>query len=185
MAASSALPSPRASLPLQVPAAETCQLVALVSSPQPAHHPIQHRHSSSGFTQEVTPWQRWVQHDGWQPEGYGGVGGLALGSRQDQDALQPPLPPPVTIPRTQPSCSGGAGGGWASPPFLRLEPSGNNGARGAKAVGRGKGRGRSGPSLAPWWWGRFGEGARVRPTPARSACSTRAFGAHPSSASGR
>lgn len=40
---SSALPSP----PLQVPAAETCQPAALVSSPQLTHHP-----SCSELTQE-------------------------------------------------------------------------------------------------------------------------------------
>lgn len=51
-AASLALLSSHASLPLQVAAAETCQLVALVSSPQPAQQPTRHRHSRSRCTWE-------------------------------------------------------------------------------------------------------------------------------------
>lgn len=104
---SSALPSP----PLQVPVAETCQPAALVSSPQPTHHP-----SCSGHT------------GGRDPAGTHGrcrhvMGGslrvMARGMHRHWGASRAWMPssPPHDHPRSQPGCSGGAGGVWASPLF--------------------------------------------------------------------
>lgn len=119
---SSALPSP----PLQVPVAETCQPAALVSSPQPTHHP-----SCSGLTQEEGTLQG--PHGRCRHVMGGSPRVTARGTHRHWGAGRAWMPssPPMTIPGPSPAALEGLGGSGI-PPFLRLEPSSNNGEEGPR-----------------------------------------------------